>query len=68
MLHRFISTLPDDFEHNEEEEHLKYVINPSGLLEDTYEGLTTKVYLSFKHFYEEHDVKFDWYLKTDDDT
>ena len=27
-----------------------------------------KVYLTFKHIYQQNNVKFDWYLKADDDT
>jgi hypothetical protein len=50
------------------EEYQKYIISPPDLIYDTYEELTTKVYLTFKHIYQQHNVKFDWYLKADDDT
>ena len=45
-----------------------HLLDPPGLVEDTYWELTNKVYLAFKYLYTNIGRKYDWYLKTDDDT
>ena len=53
---------------NSSGDYLNYLLDPPGLEFESYDYLTDKVFLSFMHFYKEHRVKFDWYLKADDDT
>lgn len=48
-------------------EILDHVLEPPGLVNDTYEQLTDKVMLAFKHIYLNY-PDYDWYLKADDDT
>jgi hypothetical protein len=48
--------------------HIK-LLQPPGLVNDTYAKITDKIYLAFKYIYNEHrkaDNQFDWYLKCDE--
>lgn len=69
---RFISTLPETMQikrksFRKDLHFYKSILQPKGLIKDTYETLTDKVYLTFKHLNLKHN-EFDWYLKADDDT
>jgi hypothetical protein len=43
------------------------MLQPAGLVNDTYTQLTSKLYATIKHIYKHHN-DYDWYLKADDDT
>ncbi|CAF1090432.1 unnamed protein product [Brachionus calyciflorus] len=77
---KFISLIPDELlTHNSsnntsnstylqlDKNYVNSWLQPPGLKEDTYDKLTTKVYLAYKHIYQLY-PDYDWYLKSDDDT
>ena len=44
-----------------------YILQPPGLLNDTYSELTDKVLYTLKYVFSEY-PDYDWYMKADDDT
>ncbi len=47
-------------------EYIK-LLKPPGLVNDTYDKITDKIYLGYKHIFKNYG-SYDWYLKCDDDT
>lgn len=70
---KFLSLLPDELLRNKSNElsldkwYIENWLQPPGLVEDSYDKLTSKMYLSLRHVYKIH-PDYDWYLKADDDT
>lgn len=70
---KFLSLLPDELLRNSsndlvlEKWYTENWLQPPGLIEDRYDKLTSKIYLSLKHVYKTY-PDYDWYLKADDDT
>ena len=45
------------------------ILQPPNYIDDKYEKLTDKVYLTFKYLYDNDNYnRYDWYIKADDDT
>jgi hypothetical protein len=53
----------------EYKQKFKYIklLQPPGLVNDTYKKLTDKVFMAFKYIYKKY-PNYQWYLKCDDDT
>ena len=74
---KFITTLPNELISNASDpqkgiemkinDHIN-LLQPPGYLQDKYEKLSDKVYLTFKYLYENNYNNYKWYLKADDDT
>ena len=74
--YKFISIMPAEIltqYHNSSNQYgieLDYGFNllqPPGLINDTYGKLTDKVFLTYKYLYNKYN-NYDWYLKADDDS
>ena len=74
--YKFISKIPDELLSQNDNVSAKYgieldygfdVLQPPGLVKDSYDKLTDKVLLTFKYLYNKYG-DYDWYLKADDDS
>ena len=67
--YKFISSIPDHlkdenyFAKNEIVYKNMSILEPPGMLNDTYKKLTDKVYLTLKHLHKKYGY-YDWYLKS----
>lgn len=63
---RFITKIPSNLTNHEFD--IMPLLQPDGFYHESYENLTNKVYLAFRHIYGSSFGQYDWYLKCDDDT